>query len=176
MKLLDLFCGRGGWSRVAVSRGWDVVGIDAVPQPDFPGRFVLRTLPIPAEILYAAWHPDAVTVSPPCEQFARHHLPWIKGPAPDLSLMQWALSLVDLLPCPVIVECSRFAGWHFPRSSRCGSLRLWGAVPTLLPTPRPHKMRTPGYDPAGRAVIPPEVATVFLEAVESGCFSRSGAK
>lgn len=176
MKLLDLFCGRGGWSRVAVSRGWEVVGIDAAPQPLYPGPFILQVLPVSAAALIAAHAPDAVAVSPPCEQFARHHLPWLKGPPPDLSLMQWSLSLIDAMPCPVIVECSRFAGWHFPRSSRCGSLRLWGAVPPLLPTPAPHKSRLPGYDAAGRAVIPWEVASVFIDAVESGCFSRSGAK
>lgn len=30
MRMLDLFCGRFGWSRAFTSRGWEVVGIDLV--------------------------------------------------------------------------------------------------------------------------------------------------
>jgi len=27
-RLLDLFCGRGGWSKAFMSRGWHCVGVD----------------------------------------------------------------------------------------------------------------------------------------------------
>lgn len=167
MLLLDLFCGKGGWSVAALRRGWTAVGIDCQQQPRYPGRQILTRLPIRVDALINTYHPDAIAASPPCDAYARHHLPWIKGDPPDTGLMAWSLSLIDDAPCPVIVECSRFAAWHFPGSSRCGSLYLWGAVPTLLPTPRPHKMNTAGQNPGQRAFIPPEAADWIIESIET---------
>ncbi len=166
MLVLDLFCGEGGWTVAAVRRGWVGVGIDCVTQPRYPGRMIVRRLPLQVDKLIAEFHPDFICASPPCDDYARHHLPWIKAGPPDTSLLAWSLSLIDDAPCPVIVECSRFASWHFPGSSRCGSLQLWGAVPALLPRAPGHKMQTDGRYPGRRAVIPPHVADWVFECAE----------
>lgn len=166
MLLLDLFCGEGGWTVAALKRGWIGVGIDAVPQPRYPGRMVLQCLPLFLHDLIDTYHPDAIVCSPPCDDYARHHLPWIKGPHPDRLLMEWSLSLIEFAPCPVVVECSKFASWHFPGSSRCGSLQLWGAIPALLPASPGHKMKTDGRYPGRRARIPPHVADWIIEGLE----------
>ena len=36
MRMLDLFCGRLGWSRVFAARGWKVVAVDLVEPPEIP--------------------------------------------------------------------------------------------------------------------------------------------
>lgn len=156
MRLLDLFCGKGGWSRAALARGWECIGVD-IECHGYPGRFDQRRLPVTADELriYGA---DAVVASPPYEQYARHHLPWIKGPPPDLGLMQWCLTLPGEMNCPVLIECSRFAAMHHAGSTRVGSYALWGDVPALLPEVPRRKMKTSGTDPARRAMIEPALA------------------
>lgn len=65
--LLDLFCGAGG-AAVGYSRaGFDVVGVDCRPQPNYPFRFVRGD----ALRFWDAHHSefDAWHASPPCQSF-----------------------------------------------------------------------------------------------------------
>jgi DNA (cytosine-5)-methyltransferase 1 len=62
--LLDLFCGAGGAAMGYHRAGFDVVGVDWVPQPDYPFTFVradASTFPLDGF--------DAVHASPPCKLF-----------------------------------------------------------------------------------------------------------
>lgn len=63
-KLLDLFCGVGGWSKAFLDHGWHCVGVD-IADLGYPGEFVRELEP--------AWIDsfDAVMASTPCEEFAR---------------------------------------------------------------------------------------------------------
>lgn len=36
MRMLDLFCGRWGWSRAFAARGWECVGVDLTQPPEIP--------------------------------------------------------------------------------------------------------------------------------------------
>lgn len=154
MHLLDLFCGQGGWSQGFSRHGWTCTGIDCQDHGYPFGKLILLTLPIHDEAILA-FTPDFITASPPCEEYARHHLPWLKGPPPDLTLLTWAVALANRLDVPTLVECSRFAALHVPGSSRVGSYRLWGAIPALLPTVPQRKMKTSGTNPGRRAFIDP---------------------
>jgi DNA (cytosine-5)-methyltransferase 1 len=69
-RLLDLFCGAGGAAMGYHRAGFDVVGVDVIPQPNYPFTFVqgdalevLRSFatagPIPTF--------DAIHASPPCQ-------------------------------------------------------------------------------------------------------------
>lgn len=80
MRLLDLYCGAGMASDGYVQAGWEVVGMDINPQPDYPYYFyqadalhVLSSTSIPADF-------DAIHVSPPCQAHTRaKHLRTAQG-------------------------------------------------------------------------------------------------
>lgn len=154
--LLDLFCGNGGWSKAALRQGWTCTGID-ITQHRYPGTLILSSLPWDLPRLLAL-HPSLIVASPPCDAYARHHLPWLNGPPPDTALLEWCVRLTHESPIPTIVECSRFSALHVPGSTRCGSYQLWGSLPALLPDPPRRKMKTSGTDPARRAEIEPILA------------------
>lgn len=156
--LLDLFCGVGGWSKAFEAQGWTCVGVD-IADLGYPGVFVQ------ADVLDLDPHWldqfDGVVSSPPCEEFTRAWLPWLRG---DKTPAKWA---VDLLEWSVtlcngrqnrITECSVFAGRHVPGGVRHGSYVLWGDVPLLMPRLPRGKMAKSGMRPELRAEIPDELA------------------
>jgi hypothetical protein len=156
--LLDLFCGSGGWSIPALEKGWLCYGIDIVNH-GYPGRFTKMSLPQNPTFLMQC-RPTLVVASPPCEQFARKHLPWINSQAAlDMTLLHWALTLPKIFECPVIIECSLFAKREI--NEPCiiaGSYALWGNVPTLMPKPPRRKESKSGKRPERRAMIEPVLA------------------
>lgn len=97
-KLLDLFCGAGGCSRGYEIAGFDVVGVDILPQPHYPGAFI-----------QADWHEyfadywreyQAVHASPPCQGYSRtRHLPWLSGRQYPMLIdaVRQAFAATDLL-------------------------------------------------------------------------------
>lgn len=75
MKLLDLFCGAGGAGMGYYRAGFDVIGVDREPQPDYPFLFVqadaLEFVARNARFF------DAIHASPPCQGYSsmRHLVP-----------------------------------------------------------------------------------------------------
>jgi hypothetical protein len=74
-RLLDLFCGAGGAAVGYHRAGFDVVGVDIAPQPNYPFEFwradaleVLRSWG--TSIAYHFAHADAIHASPPCQAYA----------------------------------------------------------------------------------------------------------
>jgi DNA (cytosine-5)-methyltransferase 1 len=109
-RLLDLFCGAGGAAAGYHRAGFDVVGVDLVPQPHYPFEFhradaleVLRSLALddgPPRM----WGPfDAIHASPVCKDHSKlrhatkrdHGTAWLLGATRDLLAAQ---------PLPWVIE------------------------------------------------------------------------
>jgi DNA (cytosine-5)-methyltransferase 1 len=67
VRLLDLFCGAGGAAMGYHRSGFEVVGVDVVPQPRYPFEFhQADALTFPLDGY------DAIHASPPCQQFTAY--------------------------------------------------------------------------------------------------------
>jgi len=85
-RLLDLFCGAGGAAMGYHRAGFEVVGVDIEPQPNYPFEFhqcdaisTLNRLDLFAAVTDSGEPFDAIHASPPCQGYSRmRHLPWLK--------------------------------------------------------------------------------------------------
>jgi len=166
-KLLDVFCGVGGWSKSFAKRGWRCVGVD-IAALGYPFEFVQSdALALTPDFIDGF---DGVVLSPPCEEFARAWLPWLRG---DKTPEQWAVNLLEwsVALCKGrrnrITECSNFSARHVPGAIRFDSYSLWGDVPLLMPKLPRGKMAKSGMRPDLRAEIPPHLADWIAQ-----CFTR----
>lgn len=89
-RLLDLFCGAGGASVGYARAGFEVVGVDLAPQPNYPFEFIQAdALEYLASSDYGAF--AAVHASPPCQANLR-------GLAAVNRKLGRAYAHVDLIP------------------------------------------------------------------------------
>jgi DNA (cytosine-5)-methyltransferase 1 len=92
MRLLDLYCCEGGAGTGYARAGFEVVGVDIAPQPDYPFEFVQGDA-----IEYARAHGhefDAIHASPPCQAYTtmgnRKRLEWPDLIAPTRDALEGA--------------------------------------------------------------------------------------
>ena len=148
MRLLDLFCGRLGWSRAFAKRGWECYGIDLVEPPEIPERCIFWKMNIlelhiyEGELWYHKEHyplPDFIVASSPCEQFSVHGMKHFhpNPPYPELGikLFNHTRELCEASGRPYVMENVKFAqGFVGHAKAHCGSFYLWGnSVPALIP-------------------------------------------
>ena len=159
MRMLDLFCGRWGWSRAFAARGWECVGVDLVEAPEIPSHChfiranVLDLTPIWQET--TKWGPfDFICASSPCEQFSVHGLKCFHNspPYPELGiqLFNHTRALCEASRVPYVMENVRAAQQFVGiASNHCGSFYLWGSgVSPLLPTKISKGMKLAGISGA----------------------------
>src|SRR3990170_3085343 len=76
MKVLDLFCGMGGWSIPFIEDGDEVWGVD-IKDYGYPGKLILADI---RELDgYGFWDMDLIIGSPPCTEFSGPKHAW--GPS-----------------------------------------------------------------------------------------------
>jgi hypothetical protein len=181
--MLDLFCGRGGWTNAFLDRGWECVGVDIVHHPDYRGEFIQRSvLELDAAFLRSF---DFICASSPCEQFSVHGLKcfYPDPPHPELGveLFNHTWSICEASGTPYVMENVRSSQQFVGNAvNHCGPFYLWGsAVPPILPQgilkgrrlkKGGYKGQTPGRTDRGAAAIvatiPPELANCVAEYAE----------
>lgn len=161
MKLLDLYCGAGGAAMGYRVAGWEIVGVDAAPQPRFPFEFVQGDAIAFLEAGGARGF-DAVHASPPCQRYSsatRRHGAEIVDAHPELIAPTRELLLETGLPyvienvpgAPLLGElllCGSMFGLEVRRH------RIFeGAVPMLAPAGCDHsRPAVPVYGHSGAGV------------------------
>lgn len=125
--MLDLFCGRGGWTKGFLAHGWRCIGIDLFPQPDYPGEF------IQADIAHLLELPEAdfYCCSSPCEQFSihgmKHFHPNPKWPWLGIALFNRAKELLEATGKPYVMENVRAANKFIGKQDYAfGPFYIWG--------------------------------------------------
>lgn len=149
-RLLDLFCGAGGASAGYHEAGFDVVGVDIEPQPDYPYEFHQ------ADALTVSLDGfDAIHASPPCQSFTAYRR---KGHGvgdgyPDLiepirtrlerSGLPWVIENVAGAPLRnAVMLCGSSFGLDVRRH------RYFESNVPLTAPPCDHSWQTPRFPPA----------------------------
>lgn len=141
MRLLDLFCGRWGWSRAFAARGWECVGIDKVTPKIKPENctFLQWDVLQLSALSILDYKPDFIVASSPCEEFSVHGMknfhPNPKYPEMGIRLFNHTRAICKASGIPYVMEnvraAQQFIGWA---THHCGPFYLWGTgVPPLLP-------------------------------------------
>ena len=193
MRMLDLFCGRWGWSKAFAARGWECVGVDWLYQADAPWgcRFVQEDVLLISDDWVGDFYPDFICASSPCEQFSvhgmKHFHPNPRYPELGIKLFNHTREICEASGVPYVMENVRAAQQFVGNAvHHCGPFYLWGTgVPPLLNQGirKGRRLMTGGYkrQTAGRsdkaaaaivAAIPPELANCVAEYAERSIEQR----
>lgn len=155
--VVDLFCGRGGWSKGFMAAGWDAIGFDIERHSVYPGQLVLQdVLTLHGSQFRFA---DAIAASPPCQEPSYRAMPWKRAKA--LNAAGPPHKFIELFETCFRLqrEACEASGWYIPMilenvkgaqpwvgSARWhfGSYYLWGDVPALMPITK--VLKQPGRD------------------------------
>jgi DNA (cytosine-5)-methyltransferase 1 len=138
-RLVDLFCGPGGAAMGYQRAGFDVVGVDIVPQPHYPFAFELADA-----MIYPLEGFEAIHASPPCQRFARvtRCRPGAAEAHPDLlsptldrlrdQSTPWVVeNLPEAIPLPDLILCGSAFGLAVRRHRHF--LTSWPAFGLVAP-------------------------------------------
>ena len=185
MRMLDLFCGRGGWTNAFLDRGWECVGVDIVRHPDYRGIFIQANVLTLTEEYLSGF--DFICASSPCEQFSvhgmKHFHPDPPYPSLGIALFEYTRHICKASGVPHVMENVRATQSFVGKADhRCGPFYLWGnAVPALMPQginkgtgktgPGGDGRRSQRESESARrlrfpATIPPELANCVAEYAE----------
>ena len=153
--MVDLFCGRGGWTKGFQAHGWHCIGIDLNHQPDYPGEFIQADIAQLIELPPA----DFYCCSSPCEQFSvhgmKHFHPNPKWPWLGIALFEHARQLIEATGKPYVMENVRAAQRFIGRSDyHFGPFHVWGNCLSLgWPWPAELFKLKKGFDLGSSAAV-----------------------
>lgn len=149
-RLLDLFCGAGGASMGYHRAGFEVVGVDINPQPNYPFEFHLADA-----LQYPMDGFDAIHASPPCQVHSRlSHLAGSQHkdliPQTRERLISSGVPyIIENVPGAPLLSPLQLCGTMFGLKTQCGAQlirhRLFECHPNTL-------MLTPECSHAGRTI------------------------
>lgn len=163
MRILDAFCKAGGAGMGYKRAGFEVIGVDIEPQPNFPFAFIQGDA---VEYIKSHWHEfDAIHASPPCQKFSRvqslgrarngtyrEHTDWIEATRAVLQYADIPYVIENVMGAPLrepIVLC----GVMFPALRVYRHRGFECSFPIEAPRHTPHNDRTPsagnGKSPKG---------------------------
>ena len=132
LKVLDLFCGMGGFSKAFKQRGHDVTRVDIDPR--FKPDICIDILKLSTDRVSGAY--DIILASPPCTEFTRDKLPWFNDEkTPSLDLVIATKEIIRVLKPQwwVLENVVGSVKWIQPilghHKKRVGSRYLWGEFP-----------------------------------------------
>jgi DNA (cytosine-5)-methyltransferase 1 len=153
-RLLDLFCGAGGAAMGYHRAGFDVVGVDIRPQPNYPFEFhqadAMEILRWWANDWLNPLDFDAIHASPPCQGYSTQ----TADPSKHPRLIEPARALLKELGRPYVIENVEGARKHLIDPVRlCGSMfgldlrrhRYFETNWPLEPVPCDHGWQTPRF-------------------------------
>jgi hypothetical protein len=162
---IDLCCGKkGGWAKGFIAEDYRVIGFDIDDCPEYPAEFHrVDVRQFPTWAIKLAADATVIVASPPCEEFTRHHLPWLRRhnpPHPDLSIIQACKHIASEAGRPLVMENVIAAQkWIGTAKAHYGTRYLWGDVPPMLPKAEPsRKEHMSSTARSKRAEIPFELA------------------
>ncbi|HXI68294.1 MAG TPA: DNA cytosine methyltransferase [Steroidobacteraceae bacterium] len=108
-RLLDLFCGAGGAAMGYHRAGFEVVGVDIKPQPNYPFEFVQDDALLfmrEARFTRLCETFDAIHASPPCQLFTRANGGWVGRLSDDrhADLITPTRELLEATGLPYVIE------------------------------------------------------------------------
>jgi DNA (cytosine-5)-methyltransferase 1 len=154
-RLLDLFCCAGGAARGYADAGFEVVGVDIDPQPNYPFEFVrgdaldfVKALTTSPRYEFQGEEFDAIHASPPCQRYApgarRHGTqdshPDLVGPTRELLAATGLPYIIENVVQAPLVDPIILCGTMFG----LGVFRHRGFesnIPLRAPAHRKHKGR-----------------------------------
>ena len=155
MRALDLFCGAGGASSGIAEAGFEVVGVDAAAQPNYPYELITGDALALGEAFIRCF--DFVWASPPC-QFATAYRRREGHVAPSANLIPRTRALLEATGVPFVIENVEGAKRELVSPVRlCGSSfgldvrrhRLFEAHGFTIPDrPCDHGWQKPRFPPA----------------------------
>jgi DNA (cytosine-5)-methyltransferase 1 len=155
-KLLDLFCCAGGAGEGYRLAGFDVTGVDIVPQPKNPHRFVLADA-----LVYLRGHGneyDFIHASPPCQAYSRATNQWRLEGREYPDLVAETREILKEVGRPWVIE-------NVPGSPLINPIFLNGSF-FGIPIHRPRLFET--SFPIEQPIVPPSKPVKMGRAVKEG--------
>lgn len=175
-KVLDLYCGLGGWAQAFPSSEYEITGYDIIDfSKEYPGKFIQSDILKPQKFPKC----EILIASPPCTEFSKTTFPtsWqsVRKNPPDTKT---AIKLFNRVfqvakqtkPKYYIIENVRGAEQFMGKARmHIGSRYFWGNFPLFTSRGNDiygkYKLPPSKDRPALRSKIPPSIASALESAI-----------